>query len=132
MSVAAGITAFNHKLLISKEEGYPLSLCHLIIAARYAYSMIVEIVKANIHVALIVLNPKLPISPGIVRYKTPLKNTMSMVLLGNSITLTPGTLTLDIEHDNVMVVHALTKDAAFALNDWHIERLIKQLEETED
>jgi len=55
-----------------------------------------EMVKANIDVAYRVLHPKLPINPGIVKIKTNLKSEVSKTFLANSITLTPGTMTVDI------------------------------------
>lgn len=62
-----------------------------------------ELVKSNIHVALIVLKPSLPINPGIVKTKTVLKSKMARMILTNSITLTPGTLTVDIEGDTLYI-----------------------------
>lgn len=62
-----------------------------------------EIVKSNIDVALRVLNPKLPINPGIVKVKTRLKSPMGRMILANSITLTPGTLTIDIDGDEFYI-----------------------------
>ena len=55
--------------------------------------------KANLHVAYIVLHPMLPIKPGIIKIKTKLKKDTSLTFLSNSITLTPGTLTIDIDPD---------------------------------
>jgi multicomponent Na+:H+ antiporter subunit E len=55
-----------------------------------------ECLKSNIDVALRVINPKLPINPGIVKVKTTLKSDTALTLLANSITLTPGTLCVDI------------------------------------
>ena len=63
-----------------------------------------DLVKSNIHVALIVLKPSLPINPGIVKTKTVLKSKMARLILTNSITLTPGTLTVDIE-DDILYIH---------------------------
>jgi multicomponent Na+:H+ antiporter subunit E len=58
-----------------------------------------ELIKSNVNVALRVINPKLPINPGIVKVKTRLKSPMGRMILANSITLTPGTLTIDIKDD---------------------------------
>lgn len=69
-----------------------------------------EMIKANIHVASIVLNPKMPIKPGIVKIKTNLKSPVARVWLANSITLTPGTLSLDIEGD-YLYIHWITVKA---------------------
>jgi multicomponent Na+:H+ antiporter subunit E len=54
-------------------------------------------VKANVHVASIVLRPTCPIRPGIVKIKTGLTRDVALAILGNSITLTPGTFTVDID-----------------------------------
>lgn len=65
-----------------------------------------EIFKANIDVAYRVLHPKLPINPGIVKVKTSLKSDTALTFLANSITLTPGTLTVDIDDKKgVLYVH---------------------------
>lgn len=54
-----------------------------------------ELIKSNLNVATIVLSPELPLKPGIVKVRTRLKTRMGRLLLTNSITLTPGTLTVD-------------------------------------
>jgi len=75
--------------------------------------LIWEMVLSSIQVAVIILSPKMPINPSIIRFKVRLPNMTSKVILGNSISLTPGTLTIDIEGDEFLV-HALT-DEAFSL-----------------
>ncbi len=65
-----------------------------------------ECIKANVDVAYRVLHPKLPIAPGIVKIKTNLKSDTALTFLANSITLTPGTLSVDIDRDNgILYVH---------------------------
>lgn len=65
-----------------------------------------ECFKANIDVAYRVLHPKLPINPGIVKVKTTLKMDTALTFLANSITLTPGTLAVDIDKDDgVLYIH---------------------------
>ncbi len=67
-----------------------------------------ELLKANIAVAKIVLSPKINITPGIVAVPTVLKDDLSLVLLANLVTLTPGTLTMDISPDKkTLYVHVL-------------------------
>ncbi len=58
-----------------------------------------ELVKSNLRIAAVVLAPSLPVSPGIVKVRTKLKTPMGRLLLANSITLTPGTLTVDLDGD---------------------------------
>ena len=62
-----------------------------------------EVIKSNIDVAYRVLHPKMPIKPGIVAIKTSLKGNMAKLILANSITLTPGTFTLDIIDDTYLI-----------------------------
>ena len=58
-----------------------------------------ECIKANIDVAYRVMHPNLPIDPGIVKVKTSLKSEIGLTFLANSITLTPGTLTVDVDKE---------------------------------
>lgn len=70
------------------------------------------ILKANLQVAYIVLHPELPIRPGTVKVQTKLKTPSGLAALANSITLTPGTLTVDIdETTGVLYVHCLVVGA---------------------
>jgi len=59
-----------------------------------------ECIKANIDVAYRVTHPDLPINPGIVKVKTTLKSDTALTFLANSITLTPGTMSVDIDEEN--------------------------------
>ncbi len=77
---------------------------------RYFLWLSVQIVKSNIKVAKIVLDPSLPISPRIDKYKVKLKKDISLTILANSITLTPGTLTIDIDENRNYYIHCLTPD----------------------
>jgi multicomponent Na+:H+ antiporter subunit E len=88
----------------------------------YVPWLIYQIVLANLHVAYLVVNPK-AIDPRIVRFKTRLKSEFSMVTLGNSITLTPGTITMDIV-DGEFYVHALSKKVADDLLGGEMERRV--------
>ena len=69
----------------------------------YIPVFIFKLVLANIDIAYRVLSPKLPINPGIVKVPTKLKSDFGKFVLANSITLTPGTLSLDVEDDEVIV-----------------------------
>ena len=75
-----------------------------------------EIVLAGLHVAYVVLHPKLPVTPRLVRFRADLPHTLARLTLANSITLTPGTVTLDVEGDEFLV-HALTEATARAVED---------------
>ncbi|MCK7527241.1 MAG: Na+/H+ antiporter subunit E [Ignavibacteriales bacterium] len=65
----------------------------------YIFRFFWEMIKANFEVAYLVIHPMLPIKPGIVKIKTKLTKDSAITVLANSITLTPGTLTVDINED---------------------------------
>jgi multicomponent Na+:H+ antiporter subunit E len=70
----------------------------------YLFIFIWECIKANIDVAYRVLHPAMPIRPGIVKVKTTLKSDLAKTLLANSITMTPGTISVDII-DDCLYIH---------------------------
>lgn len=69
----------------------------------YLFVFLVAVVKSNLDVALRVLAPTLPINPGIVRVRTRLRSRLGRLLLANSITLTPGTISVAIEGEDIFV-----------------------------
>jgi multicomponent Na+:H+ antiporter subunit E len=69
----------------------------------YLFVFVWECIKANIDVAYRVLHPAMPIRPGIVKVKTTLKSDMAKMLLANSITMTPGTISVDIIDDYLYI-----------------------------
>jgi multicomponent Na+:H+ antiporter subunit E len=71
--------------------------------AIYLFIFIWECIKANLDVAYRVLHPAMPIRPGIVKVKTTLKSDMAKMLLANSITMTPGTISVDIIDDYLYI-----------------------------
>jgi multicomponent Na+:H+ antiporter subunit E len=81
----------------------PLTIPRIIYFLIYLGILFIEIIKANLDVAYRILHPKMPIKPGIVTIKTGLKQDIAKMILANSITLTPGTFTLDILGDNLLI-----------------------------
>ena len=77
----------------------------------YLFFFFKELVKSNLSIAAIVLSPALPVSPGIVKVRTKLKSRMGRMLLVNSITLTPGTLTVELNGE-WLYIHCVTVDSA--------------------
>ena len=69
----------------------------------YVLYFLKELVKANLQIATVVLSPSLPIKPAIVRAKTRLTHPVGRLLLANSITLTPGTLSVELKDDTLYV-----------------------------
>jgi len=81
----------------------PISLKRIAFSIAFTIVLFIEIVKANLDVAYRVIHPKMPIKPGIVVIKTTLKQDIAKMILANSITLTPGTFTLDILGDTLLI-----------------------------
>jgi multicomponent Na+:H+ antiporter subunit E len=80
-------------------------------ALAYAFWLAWEVVLSAIQVAYVVLHPRLPVDPRLVRFSSHLPHTLARLTLANSITLTPGTVTLDVDGDEFLV-HALTPGTA--------------------
>jgi multicomponent Na+:H+ antiporter subunit E len=85
-----------------------------------------EIVKSSLEVARIVLSPRLRIAPRVVVLDASDLEPVDQAVLGNSITLTPGTLTLDV-HEGRLLVHALTAESADSVLDGEMKRRIAAL-----
>ena len=93
----------------------------------YAPWILWEIAKANWDVARIILKPSLPIKPRLIRIRASQKTDLAKVVYANSITLTPGTITLDVQDDKFLV-HALTDEAASALDSGEMGRRVSDME----
>lgn len=107
-----------------KERTYSLLDISLWRFARYWLWLFVEIVKASLGVAKLVVQPKMPIDPQIIEFQWKYDNPIATTMLINSIILTPGTVTLDVLDGNHFVVHALTYDAAKGLLEGEMQRHI--------
>ncbi|WP_417265140.1 Na+/H+ antiporter subunit E [Brumimicrobium sp.] len=74
----------------------------------FAFYFLYELVKANLQVAADVVTPKFYMEPGIIKYPLDAKTDLEITLLANVITLTPGTLSLDVSDDRkVLYIHAM-------------------------
>ena len=87
-----------------------------------------EVVKSSLDVARIIVSPSLPISPQVLTIKASSETPVDLVTLANSITLTPGTLALDV-YKGEITVHALTKAGADELRKNEMDRRILALRE---
>jgi multicomponent Na+:H+ antiporter subunit E len=85
-----------------------------------------EIFRSSMQVARVVLDPALPISPRTIEIKSTSEHPFDQVTLANSITLTPGTLSLDL-HEGVIKVHTLTEAGARDLASGEMERRVNGL-----
>ena len=106
-------------------EGHPIHLTRR--AVGYWLWLSWEIVKANIDVARRVLAPRIAINPTMVRLASSQKSDLGLVIYANSITLTPGTISVDVEPGEILV-HALSRDAARELEIGEMDRRVSQVE----
>lgn len=96
------------KFFIHDQAFYVFNPARLFWMIAYIPLFIRELIKANIDVAKRSLNPKLPINPGIVKVQTELTSEYGLAMLCNSITLTPGTITMDVVEEkgkNEIYIH---------------------------
>jgi multicomponent Na+:H+ antiporter subunit E len=72
----------------------------------YLWIFFIECIRSNLDVAMRVIQPEMPINPGIVKIKTRLKSEVALTFLANSITLTPGTISVDVDEDKgILYIH---------------------------
>jgi multicomponent Na+:H+ antiporter subunit E len=122
---ALGVTALSRRMEIADREGLPL---HLTLAALSYWPWLVkEILKSGWQVARIVVDPRLPVSPALVRFKPSQHSTLGLVTHANSITLTPGTVTVEAGHGEFLV-HALTQEGADGLPGSEMDRRVSRFE----
>ena len=115
-----------HEMDILDDEIAPLQMTPPTL--RYVPWLAWAVLKSNYDVVTRVLNPKLPISPRLVKIDASQETDLARATYANSITLTPGTLTMDAE-DGRLLVHSLTREAAEELVDGEMNARIARLEE---
>jgi len=96
--IALFVSVVAGQFLITSEKSRHI-FRRYIFAIIYFFKFLWEMAKANLHVAYLVVHPKVPVKPGIVKIKTKLTKDSAITVLTNSITLTPGTLTIDVNPD---------------------------------
>jgi multicomponent Na+:H+ antiporter subunit E len=106
-------------------EGHPVHLTPAVLT--YWPWLFKEIAVSGWQVTRIILDPRLPVSPVLVRFKPSQKSTAGLVTHANSITLTPGTITVEADHDSFLV-HALTHTGAEGLAGSEMDRRVARLE----
>lgn len=125
--IAAAMYWFICKFMGYRPE-MDLLLCRkFLLILQYVFVLVKEIVKANYAVMKMILSSRYEIEPVIVKFKTNLKTTPARILLANSITLTPGTITVSLEGDEY-VVHCLDKELAKGINSSIFVTLLSRLE----
>ena len=116
---------FSRRMGIIDREGH---LLHLIRRALFSYCpwLAGEIVKSAWNVTWRILHPRLPISPTLARFKPSQQTDLGLVIHANSITLTPGTISVEVGR-NEFLVHALTAEGAASLARSEMDRRVTNL-----
>ena len=114
-----------HRMDVIDREGFPIHLGAK--AITYWPWLIWEIIKANIDVAAIIIKPKLPITPTMFNSHASQKTEVGQVTYANSITLTPGTISVGVT-DGMVEVHALTSQSADDVITGRMDKRVSQME----
>ena len=85
-----------------------------------------RIVQSSLHLTALILHPALPIDPKLIHYRTKLQGQAAIVLLGNSITLTPGTITAELNAQE-LIVHAMDNASGDDLTSQRLEQKIAKV-----
>lgn len=110
---------------VADDEGHPIELIPGLLT--YLPWLIREIAKSAWSVTKVVLNPRMPISPTMTVVQASQKTAAGVATYANSITLTPGTITVGVE-GSTLTVHALVREGALDLEDGGMDRRVSQFE----
>jgi len=130
--LAAGAACAVAALLIARRmgildrEGQAMHLGWRALAFYWPW-LIKEIIKSALDVTWRILHPRLPISPTLARFEPTQRTDLGLVIHANSITLTPGTISIDVNRSQFLV-HALTVEGASALSGSEMDRRVTALE----
>lgn len=124
-AVSLAVVWFAHRMEVADREGHP---AHLGLSALGYWPWLAkEILKSALDVSKVILDPRLPASPTVVRFKPRQKSSVGLVTHANSITLTPGTLSIEVGPDQ-FEVHGLTRESAGAAVDSEMDRRVERFE----
>jgi multicomponent Na+:H+ antiporter subunit E len=124
---AVAVTALGLRAGYADGEGHPVE--YLLPGLLYWPWLVVEIAKSALDVARIIVDPRLPISPRLIRAKASQRTAVGIATYANSITLTPGTITVEVNRrDSEFLVHALTAEGAAGVIDGAMDRRVTAFE----
>jgi multicomponent Na+:H+ antiporter subunit E len=126
--ISLGITYFYKKSNLNTWDKRSIQTKNFKLWIFYVLELLKEVVMSNLHVAKIVLSPNLRISPRVVKLKTGIKSDLNKAIFANSITLTPGTITISLKK-NELTIHCLEEESAKGVQDSELEKIIMKAEE---
>jgi multicomponent Na+:H+ antiporter subunit E len=122
---AGAVVWLAHRMGLIDDEGHPIHLGRKFLA--YLPWLVREIATSAWQVSRLILSPRLAIAPELVRVKASQRTSVGVVTFANSITLTPGTLSVEI-NDGTILVHALTREGAASLTEGAMDRRVARFE----
>jgi len=122
---SAAVVWFAHRMDVADREGHPVHLGWS--ALGYWPWLVKEILKSAVDVSKRIVDPRLPVSPTVVRFRPRQKTVVGLVTHANSITLTPGTLSVEVGAEQ-FVVHGLTRAGAEGCIDSEMDRRVERFE----
>jgi len=129
-AISVAITVyFSIKMRVLRHQGQEIYFPFIKIIPYWCW-LFVEILKSNIQVARMFLSPSLPIKPLLKVVPADQKTEVGRVIFANSITLTPGTVAINISYDGNIIVHALHEDSIAELEGGEMNRHVIQLEKS--
>lgn len=126
--VIAGVMYLFICKFLNYTPGKDIVLCkRSVLLLHYVFVLLIEILKANGAVFRMIYSARYRLEPAVVHFKTDLHTTFARVILANSITLTPGTITVSLKDDEY-VVHCLDKELAQGIDSSIFVKLLKRIE----
>ncbi|NBJ91049.1 Na+/H+ antiporter subunit E [Parablautia muri] len=125
--IAGGIYWFICKFLNYNPKMDMILVKKLFQILHYLFVLIIEIIKANFTVVKMIMSSKYEIEPVVIKFRANLKTKPARILLANSITLTPGTITVSLSNDEYMV-HCLDKSLAQGIDSSIFVELLEKME----
>ena len=123
---ALAVTLISQRMDLIDHEGHPIHLAWPALLSYWPW-LLKEIAKSGWDVTKRILDPRLPISPALIEFQPTQQTEMGLVIHANSITLTPGTISVEVE-PNRFLVHALTQEGADGLAGSEMDRRCTALE----
>ncbi len=125
--IASLIVAYlSHDIFIGKAD-IKTETRRVLKFIKYLPWLLWEVILANVEIAYLVLRPKPLIDPQLVRFKPDLKTDLGIVTLANSITLTPGTITVEANREE-FIIHAIWQKSAEGIIGGEMQRKVKEIE----
>ncbi len=125
--IAAAVFAFTCKFADYSIEKEKMLFRNFFRIIRYVVVLVIEIVKANFAVVHLILSEEEEVEPALVTFRADLKTAAGRSALANAITLTPGTITVQLE-DNVYTVHCLDETLAEGIDESIFAEMMKEIE----